>query len=186
MNILDKKSDEELEKELVDKALAYATEKHEGQVRKYTGEAYINHPIAVCEIVKSAQGGYNRYMLAAALLHDVVEDTDTTIQDIRAEFGDIVAIFVDGLTDVSKPEDGNRAIRKEIDRQHLKDALPPIHTIKLADLINNSESIIRYGKGFAHVYIAEKKLLLDVLIYGDKGLYDKALDIVYKFEEDYS
>ena len=171
------------EKDIVERALAYATKAHEGQVRKYTGDPYIIHPIAVCELVRTCKN-HNNNMLAAALLHDVVEDTDRTIKDIRKEFGDIVAIFVEGLTDISIPEDGNRAVRKELDRQHLKNSLPPVQTIKLADLIHNSESILEHGKGFKHVYMKEKKLLLEVLIHGDKGLYKMAQDIITKYEVD--
>jgi len=164
---------------IVAKALGFATKAHEGQKRKYTGEPYINHPIAVCELVKSVC--HNDYMLAAALLHDTVEDTEITIIDIKREFGDIVSIFVDGLTDISKPEDGNRAIRKELDRQHLKSGLPPIHTIKLADLIDNSKSINKHDPRFAKIYMAEKKLLLNVLKNGEPALYFQAAKIVNDF-----
>lgn len=162
---------------IIQKALEFATEAHSGQIRKYTGEPYINHPIAVCELVKKADH-YNDYMLAAALLHDTVEDTDVTIDDIRNEFGGITAIFVGGLTDVSKPGDGNRATRKEIDRQHLKVGLPPIQTIKCADLIDNSKSILEHDERFAKTYMEEKRLLLDVLIYADPILRNEALKIV--------
>jgi len=162
--------------DIVEKALNFATDAHKGQKRKYTGEDYICHPIAVCEIVRSVD--HNKPMLAAALLHDTVEDTKTTINDIEREFGGIVSAFVEGMTDISKPKDGNRATRKEIDRMHLKDALPPVHTIKLADLIDNSDSIMKYDSGFAKVYIAEKKLLLDVLIYGSPVLHARAVNIV--------
>lgn len=162
--------------DIVKKALRFATDAHEGQKRKYTGEPYINHPIAVCELVKTVN--HNKYMLAAALLHDTVEDTDTSIKDIEKEFGDIIAIFVNGLTDVSRPEHGNRAARKEIDRQHLAKGLPPIQTIKLADLIDNTSSIVRYDPDFAKVYMAEKKLLLQVLVNGDPELHKQATKIV--------
>ena len=57
-------------------------------------------------------------MICAAYLHDVVEDTDVTIDEIEREFGDTVANLVYWLTDISKPEDGNRAARKEIDAVH--------------------------------------------------------------------
>ena len=101
---------------LVEKALQFATAAHEGQVRKYTGEPYIIHPVEVMEIVKTVSN--DTAMHAAALLHDVVEDTDVTIEDIIREFGDDVAQLVDDLTDVSKPEDGNRKTRKALDRAH--------------------------------------------------------------------
>lgn len=160
------------------KALKFATEAHQGQVRKYTGEPYIKHPIDVAGLVREYAATCHESMYCAALLHDTVEDTDTSIEDIKREFGDIVAIFVDGLTDVSKPEDGNRAKRKEIDRQHLAGSLPPIQTIKLADLISNSKSIKDHDPDFAKVYMKEKRLLLEVLTDGDKTLYSMAKKIV--------
>ncbi len=165
--------------DIVTKALRFAAEAHGGQRRKYNDEPYINHPISVCELVKTVN--HNEYMLAAALLHDTVEDTKATIADIKREFGDIVSMFVSGLTDVSKPEDGNRSVRKELDRQHLKNELPPIHTIKLADLIDNSKSIIEHDPKFSKIYMAEKKLLLEVLTDGDRILFDRAANIVNDF-----
>ena len=93
-------------KDLVKRAAEFATSAHEGQVRKYTGVPYIVHPIEVMEIVKTVD--HDDEMLAAALLHDVVEDCGVTIEDIVKEFGSDVASLVSALTDVSKPEDGNR------------------------------------------------------------------------------
>ena len=63
-----------------------------------------------------------REIRIAAWLHDVVEDTPTLLEDVESAFGKSVAYLVDCLTDVSKPSDGNRAVRKEIDRQHLAKA----------------------------------------------------------------
>ena len=65
------------------KAIEFATKAHEGQVRKYTGEPYIVHPLEVAEIVKTVE--HTEEMLMAAVLHDTVEDTDTTIEDIDRE-----------------------------------------------------------------------------------------------------
>ena len=79
---------------------------------------------------------------AAALLHDVVEDTPVSIKDIEDVFGPRVAALVGDLTDVSKPEDGNRAT-KGADRQHTAKASPDAKTVKLADLISNGKSIIK-------------------------------------------
>ena len=103
----------------------------------------------------------NDEMRAAALLHDVVEDTQVSIELIKREFGKCVATLVEGLTDVSKAEDGNRAKRKEIDRQHIAKQSAACKTIKLTDLISNSRSILQHDKDFAKVYLKEKKALLD-------------------------
>ena len=72
---------------------------------------------------------------------DVVEDTPVSIKDIEDVFGPRVAALVSDLTDVSKPEDGNRATRKELDRQHTAKASPDAKTVKLADLISNGAAV---------------------------------------------
>lgn len=159
-------------KDLIQKAKEFATNAHAQQKRKYSGEPYIVHPIEVMEIVKSVP--HDEAMLAAALLHDVVEDTPTSIEDIKNLFGDDVAALVEDLTDVSKPEDGNRKARKAIDREHSAKAAPRAQTIKLADLISNSSDILENDPKFAKVYLAEKELLLEVLTKGDKSLYKRA------------
>ena len=146
------------------KALDFATKAHDGQVRKYTGLPYITHPINVANLVAKYFDSEELYI--AALLHDVVEDTSYTIQDIEKEFGHRVAMLVSDLTDISKPEDGNRAIRKAIDRKHTLAGCFSAKNIKLCDLIDNCQSIVTHDKGFAKVYLKEFKLLLDGL-YGN-------------------
>lgn len=157
---------------LVQRALEFATVAHTGQERKYTGAPYIVHPIEVMEIVKTVK--HDDAMLAAALLHDVVEDTSVTIEIITAEFGDDVASLVDDLTDVSRPEDGNRKLRKGLDRDHSAQSSARAQTVKLADLISNSSDILVNDPNFAKVYIAEKKLLMKVLTKGDPILFGRA------------
>lgn len=158
----------------VKQALDFATAAHAsiGQKRKYTGEDYIVHPIAVMEIVKTVP--HTEEMLMAALLHDTVEDTPVTIEDIQQEFGDVVATLVADLTDISKPEDGNRKVRKEMDRNHTAAASSAAQTIKLADLIDNTKSIGQFDPNFWVVYKREKQLLLAVLSRGDATLLEYA------------
>ncbi len=160
------------------KAKEFATRKHAeiNHVRKYTGEPYINHPASVVEIVRSVT--HTIPMLAAAWLHDTVEDTNTTIEEINEYFGATVAHLVSDLTDISKPEDGNRKIRKLVDRLHTRAAQKDAKTIKLADLIDNSSSITKYDPFFAKVYLYEKSLLLGVLTEGDSTLWGQAKQIV--------
>jgi len=169
-----------VDEELVQRALAFATLAHHDQKRKYTGLPYVVHPIEVAEIVRTV--AHDNEMLAAALLHDVVEDTDVTIEDIRADFGDDIAGLVDDLTDVSVPEDGNRKFRKTMDREHSALASARAQTIKLADLISNSADIVVNDPNFAKVYLAEKKLLLEVLIKGDAALRARAASYVIGHE----
>lgn len=164
--------------DLVKKALKFATQAHGEQKRKYTGQPYIVHPVEVMNIVKTVE--HDDEMLAAALLHDVVEDTPVTIEEIEELFGSDVASLVSDLTDVSKPEDGNRKFRKAMDREHSAAASARAQTIKLADLISNGVDILEHDRHFAKVFLAEKDLLLDVLTKGDKSLWKKAAEIVSK------
>jgi (p)ppGpp synthase/HD superfamily hydrolase len=147
--------------EMINLARTFASRAHKGQVRKYTGEPYIEHPLEVAKIVRMHNG--SKEMVAAALLHDVVEDTDVTLDEVRQEFGDAVANLVDDLTDVSKPEDGNRAFRKAMDRDHTAQASAAAMVIKAADLISNTKSIVEHDPSFARVYLKEKRALLDVM-----------------------
>ena len=166
---------------LIDFACRYATEAHGDQKRKYTGEPYIVHPIAVAQMVASVTDDCN--MISAAFLHDVIEDTDKTYEDIHnAGFGYEVAEYVLGMTDVSVLSDGNRVTRKRLDREHLAAQSHQVQTIKLADLIDNSKTILAYGGKFAPVYIEEKKLLLKVLTKGDESLQKMASDIVKSYD----
>lgn len=117
-------------------------------------------------------------MIAAAWLHDVVEDTPTSIDTIRDQFGEQVAALVADLTDVSRPEDGNRKARKAIDREHTAKASPNAKTIKLANLIDNTRNIVARDPDFAKVYLCEKRQLLEVLRDGDSVLWQMAFDLV--------
>lgn len=147
--------------DLIDNALVFAANAHAQQTRKYTGEPYICHPICVAAILKGH--GFSDNVIAAALLHDVVEDTLITNREIIEWFGEEVGALVAAVTDISKPQDGNRAIRKEIDRRHIASGTLESKAIKLADLIDNTRSIVQHDKGFAKIYLKEKALLLKVM-----------------------
>lgn len=159
---------------LEERALAFAKAAHESvdQRRKYSNEPYIVHPIAVAEIVRSVR--HTPTMIAAALLHDTVEDTSTELCDINDEFGYDVAELVYWLTDVSKPEDGNRKVRKQKDLEHIAKAPAAAKTIKLADMIDNTISIRERDPDFWRVYRHEKLRLLEVLKEGDPTLWARA------------
>lgn len=163
--------------DLVGKADAFATAAHAaiGQVRKYDKQPYINHPREVRQIlVKFASRPVSAEQEAAALLHDVVEDTGVEIALIKEQFGDVVAKLVDDLTDVSRPEDGNRKVRKQKDLEHTAAALPESKTIKLADLISNGLNIVQHDPDFARVYLHEKARILEVCGDADPGLLVEA------------
>lgn len=164
----------------VQEAIEFATLAHGEQVRKYTGEPYIEHPIAVMTIVSEVP--HTTEMLVAAILHDTVEDTNVTLREIEAKFGSEVARLVFWLTDVGRPEDGNRATRKAIDRAHLAEAPPEAQTIKVADMIHNSESVQQNDPNFWQVYREEKRMLLDVLTRADENLVSVARSIIEGYE----
>ena len=144
-------------------AYTYATAAHAavGQRRKYTDEPYIVHPARVAVIV-SKFGGTDD-MISAAYLHDVVEDTGVSIEDIQDMFGPDVALIVDGLTDVSVPEDGNRTVRKAMDRAHSAEATYEAQFVKCADIIDNAIDIGVNDPSFNVVYRKEMAMLLDVM-----------------------
>lgn len=164
--------------DMVDKAVIFAATAHSvnGQKRKYTGEPYIVHPIEVMKNVMSVP--HTPEMLAAALLHDVLEDTPTKVGTLRKLFNKGVVDLVLEVTDVSKPSDGNRAVRKALDRDHLAKASAQGQTIKLADLLNNTSSILQHDQEFAKVYLKEKQALLEVLTKGDPSLHKQCTAVV--------
>lgn len=158
----------------VQMAIAFATAAHAavGQVRKYTDEPYIVHPIEVMEMVKNFD--HTEDMLVAAVLHDVVEDTEITLELVQSMFGDNVADLVFWLTDASKPEDGNRNTRKAIDRAHIAKAPREAQTIKLCDVCSNISSIVEHDTDFAVVYLKEKEKLLEVIKRADQNAISHA------------
>ena len=165
--------------DLIETARVYAQAAHRavGQKRKYTGECYTVHTTDVASLVARFDG--TDEMIAAAHLHDVVEDTAIAVSDIRDVFGAQVADLVDWLTDRSKPEDGNRAVRKAIDRDRLAEAPTEAQTIKCCDLISNTSSIVKHDPSFAKVYLKEKAELLEVMTSADPRARDAALVQIY-------
>lgn len=155
---------------IVWEASLFAEAAHRGQVRKYTLEPYIVHPCEVAKIVSTLPGATDE-MIAAAWLHDVVEDTAVESFEIERRFGGTVRDLVSWLTDVSRPSHCNRAARKAIDREHLSCAPGEAQTIKLADLISNTSTIAQCDPKFAKMYLAEKRALLEVLTRGNPTLH---------------
>lgn len=142
-------------------AEAFATKWHGSQVRN------IEHCREIVEILKGVP--HTDDMLAAAWLHDVLEDTECSSQTIYREFGFNVVSMVIALTDCHKSI-GNRAMRKGIDRRRLGRSSAEVQTIKLADLI----SIVEHDPK----YLAEARMLLDVLVKGDESLRERLFEII--------
>lgn len=157
---------------LEQQAKEFATAAHFGQTRKYTGVAYITHPESVVSILKEVE--HTEEMIAAGWLHDVIEDCGVSRKTILEQFGWSVFALVDDLTDVSKPSDGSRKIRKQLDLEHLSTAHPSAKTIKLADILDNTSSILKYDPEFAKVYLPEKRASMEVLKEGNPVLWKRA------------
>ena len=120
---------------------AYETARqwHEGQFRK-SGDPYITHPLAVATIL--ADLGMDTTTLVAALLHDTIEDTDYTLEQIRADFGDEVALLVDGVTKLDKVKLGDAAKAETIRKMVVAMAKDPrVLVIKLADRLHNMRTL---------------------------------------------
>lgn len=148
----------------VKRAEAFATVAHSGQTRKFGGEPYINHPCRVASTVHNWHGTTD--MVCAAVLHDVIEDCGVTYKQIMTMFGPNVGLLVMALTDQA-PAYLNREKRKAWEAGRYFNESKGVHTIKLADLIDNTRDIVKHDPGFAKVYLAEKRVLLGSLTKGN-------------------
>lgn len=152
-------------------AMMFAREVHANQQRKYTGNPYTDHLAEVCGIAMSV-GWRNATihpdkMMAVCWLHDCVEDQGVTADELDRRFGATVS---DGVMLLSDLEKGNRFARKAAARHRLAMAPGWVQTIKVADLISNTASIVKHDPKFAKTYLHEKRLMLDVLKYADDNL----------------
>lgn len=163
---------------LEERARRYATKAHAaaGQRRKYTDEPYIVHPAAVVELVRSVSD--DEEMLAAAWLHDTVEDTPGTLRDIEQRFGPRVVALVSMLTNSGDLPGQNRVARKIAHFRHTATASPDAQTIKLADIIDNTRSIIHFDPHFARIYLVEKRVQIALLTAGNQTLWQLASQII--------
>lgn len=152
------------------RAMQFARKVHKDQVRKYTGNPYADHLAEVAGIVATVSNN-NGLSVAVAWMHDTLEDTDATQKQIADEFGIATMKAVLLLSDL---ETGNRAERKAASRARLADAPGWVQTIKCADLISNTSSIVKHDPKFAVIYLEEKRLLLDVLTKADPRLIEIA------------
>tara|TARA_Y100000389_G_scaffold134935_1_gene132419 strand:+ start:422 stop:955 length:534 start_codon:yes stop_codon:yes gene_type:complete len=171
-----------------DKIEELARNLHGEQKRKYTGEPYVNHTVEVSKIVK--EHGGDESMVYAALLHDVLEDTPTSeneLMDLLMVIFDNymiskdVLMLVKELTDVFIKEDYpdiNRKGRKEMESIRLGKVSPRAQTIKYADLLDNSRDIVYNDPKFAKVYLKEKEQILKYMTKGNKELYNKNLKLL--------
>jgi guanosine-3',5'-bis(diphosphate) 3'-pyrophosphohydrolase len=136
----------DVDRDLLERAFVFASERHEGQQRR-SGEDFILHPLGVARIL--AELGRDDTTLAAALIHDVVEDTHATVEEIRAEFGDEVTTLVEGVTKLTRIQFQSREQAQAENYRKMVMAMAEdyrVLLIKLADRLHNMRTIEYLGK----------------------------------------
>ncbi|MCB0410590.1 MAG: bifunctional (p)ppGpp synthetase/guanosine-3',5'-bis(diphosphate) 3'-pyrophosphohydrolase, partial [Flavobacteriales bacterium] len=154
-----KRNLEKGDKQLIRKAYEVAVEAHK-EMRRKSGEPYIYHPIAVAQIC-AEEIGLGSIGIVCALLHDTVEDTDLTLDDISGLFGEKVAQIIDGLTKISGVLDKNASIQAENFRKVLLTMSEDIRVIliKMADRLHNMRTL-HHMKKDKQIKIASETLFL--------------------------
>jgi GTP diphosphokinase / guanosine-3',5'-bis(diphosphate) 3'-diphosphatase len=130
-----------LDNDLICRAFAFADQLHEGQYRA-SGEPYIAHPVAVAGLLKDLGGG--SVMIAAGFLHDVVEDTDVTVEEIERRFGPEVRALVEGVTKLSKFNFSSKTERQAENFRRMFLAMAQdirVIVVKLADRLHNMRTL---------------------------------------------
>lgn len=163
---------------LIYQAVGFARCAHRNQKRRYTNEAYINHPIAVARLV--AASGADVDTIIAAVLHDVIEDTDVSAEALEAEFGNQVMVLVLAVTKgfeslIAEQPNTKESVHKA--RLHLlSKTSPEAATIKLADIIDNTSTLHERDPKRALTYLPKKWDAIDVLKHGNEQLWERALE----------
>lgn len=171
----------------LEKIRSYADRAHGDQLRKYTPDRYIVHPVRVMKLCQTVSTELP--VLACALLHDVLEDTQVTEREmndfLKPLLGDSAAEktvkLVIELTDVYVKSNYpwlNRRERKAKELQRIKNISPAAQTIKYADIMDNCLEIVDHDHGFAPVFLNECRQLLGVMEKGDSRLRSAALKVV--------
>ena len=166
---------------------AYGAHKAIGQKRKRTGLCYTTHVNNVARIVSNS--GAPSYLISAAYLHDVVEDTKVTVEDINYGFGEQIASVVEGLTKITVVSDVSRAHRSKIERERLAQADNDVQWVKLADLIDNlSDCLLEAQRGenirWIKVYVEEKRQLMNIMLGGPQKLRIQVLKLIDDIEKE--
>ncbi|MCL2484277.1 MAG: HD domain-containing protein [Firmicutes bacterium] len=146
----------------LEKALYFAKIKHEGQTRQ-GGEPYVTHPIRVAEIIKENKVGakYHDELIAAALLHDTMEDTETSYQELKRNFGEMVASLVLELTD---PKYTQRYLgKKEYMTKKMGQMTSYVLTLKLADRLDNLRDMKNATEEFRQRQLTDTRYILENL-----------------------
>jgi guanosine-3',5'-bis(diphosphate) 3'-pyrophosphohydrolase len=136
----------DVHRDLLARAYAYGAEAHEGQQRR-SGDDFILHPLGVARIL--AELGLDDASIAAALVHDVVEDTEASVAEVRSEFGEDVARLVEGVTKLTRIQFQSREQAQAENYRKMIMAMaqdPAVILIKLADRLHNMRTIEYLGK----------------------------------------
>ena len=162
----------------MEEVIAFAKKKHEGQIRKFSKEPYIAHPIRVATTLEKL--GEADELIKAAYLHDTIEDTNTTFEEIKEKFGEKIANLVLELTK-------NRSEIEQIGKtQHLIKSTntmsPGALTIKLADRLDNVSDLDQADQEFKEKYAKETQQILEnlerKLSETQQKLYDSTLKMI--------
>ena len=170
-----------MDEEIIERAERMANFAHLGVQRKYTGEPYIFHPRRVADLVRERTN--TTTLIAAAKLHDVLEDTPLPPEDICNECGVEVLSLVLQLTNPSKGMKLPREVRKQLDREHLRHVSHGAKLIKLCDRFDNVLDMKGADQDFKQMYHDEAVLLLQVLKGTDpyvENLLEHALEDLLK------
>jgi (p)ppGpp synthase/HD superfamily hydrolase len=172
------------------KALLFATRAHAGQLRKYGNNIpYIMHPISVA--LRASEYGLPLETQQAAILHDVLEDTPTTVEDLSREgFSPYVIALVVQLTNPSHNEVNKnklRAERKAIDRAHLADVSKYAKALKMIDRMDNLEDLAETDQAthkFKKLYLDESKLLFPLICDANQDIAMDLSCVICKMENE--
>ncbi|HWV72993.1 MAG TPA: HD domain-containing protein [Pseudosphingobacterium sp.] len=176
-----------MSEQIIEQIKSFADQAHGDQKRKYTPDRYIVHPIRVMEICREYTKDVT--ILAAALLHDVLEDTETSEAELLAFLKTVMPLkdasrtlaLVVELTDVyikSNYPKWNRAKRKQMEAQRIAQTSRDSQTVKYADIMDNALEILPYDRDFGKKFLQECRSLLAVAKKGNPVLRDRALNVV--------
>lgn len=182
------------DEDVVSKVRAFADHAHGDQMRKYAPERYVVHLERVTEICRQYTSEVT--VISAALLHDILEDTPVTREELSAFLSGLMPDekasrtlkLVEELTDVFVRKDyptTNRRTRRTWEAERLGRTSPPAQTIKYADIIDNVMDISRVETDFALVFMRECKQILRLATRGDPRLHDRAVRTVDGSLQDY-
>lgn len=160
----------------------FASKAHGNQQRKYSPQPFIVHPVRVMQTCSMFTS--NVCILSAALLHDVLEDTEVTKEELQVFLNetlssadaqrtlDIVIELTDEYTKTTYPG-WNRKKRKEMEAERIEKTSPAAQTVKYADILDNCDEIVSCDPQFARVFLRECKMILKKIKKGNPELYKK-------------